>query len=52
MVPQILSILDWFQLVVENRLKIKNNPLINRFDHSNVDKLMKEIYIKEFFESL
>lgn len=37
-------------LTIKNRkLKITDNPSIERFDHSNIDILMKKIYIKEFF---
>lgn len=45
----ITEIAEKIAKVINRRLKIKNDPLVDRFDYSNVDRLMKEIYIKEFF---
>lgn len=36
--------------VMKNRLEISDDPLVDKFDHTNVDKLMKKIYLKEFLD--
>ena len=43
------EIIAAIEKVRKNKLRVVSNSDISKFDHSHVDKLMRQIYLKEFF---